>query len=430
MAIDFESLVVANPKRHADVSEDSRLFPYYAGYSSAFTSSLLQSSKLLKNSVVLDPWNGAGTTTQAAGELGLQGIGVDLNPAMAVVAKARLLSASEAPSLPPLAESIAVKCSSHASSEEVDALSLWLDPEGVMAVRALESATNKTLVSHGAYFPLTSRSVEHISPLASFFYVALFRTLRRLIQDFIPTNPTWVKTPTPQKRKRPRIGLVTALFVEEVRLLTASLVKKSSAIATEDMLVRILVGSSENLPLEPASADLVLTSPPYCTRIDYAVATAPELALLRFNASHFDTLRRSLMGTSTVAAVAGGCLAEWGATSAAFLDLVYKHPSKASKGYYYKSHLQYFGSLYKSIQELQRVLKPGGVCILVVQDSHYKEIHNDVPQVVCEMAHSVDLRFRRRNDFVADRSMVRMNKRARKYLRTRSHTESVLCFEK
>jgi DNA modification methylase len=44
--------------------------------------------------------------------------------------------------------------------------------------------------------------------------------------------------------------------------------------------IKIDCASSQSIPLPNSFIDLVVTSPPYCTRIDYAVATSPELALL------------------------------------------------------------------------------------------------------------------------------------------------------
>ncbi|WP_410712175.1 DNA methyltransferase [Bradyrhizobium sp. BEA-2-5] len=44
----------------------------------------------MSGQVVLDPWNGSGTTTSVANGAGLTAVGIDINPAMAVVAKARL----------------------------------------------------------------------------------------------------------------------------------------------------------------------------------------------------------------------------------------------------------------------------------------------------------------------------------------------------
>jgi hypothetical protein len=60
----------------------------------------------------------------------------------------------------------------------------------------------------------------------------------------------------------------------------------------------IEVASSESLPIGDKSVDFILTSPPYCTRIDYAVATMPELALIGYKLnSDFKSLRKQLIGT-------------------------------------------------------------------------------------------------------------------------------------
>jgi hypothetical protein len=102
--IPFEALNILSPKRapQAQTGWDG-FFPYYAGYPESFARSLLKSADLPSDAVVLDPWNGSGTTTFSAAHLGLSAQGFDLNPVMVIIARARLLAASEADSLSPLA---------------------------------------------------------------------------------------------------------------------------------------------------------------------------------------------------------------------------------------------------------------------------------------------------------------------------------------
>jgi hypothetical protein len=231
-----------------------------------------------------------------------------------------------------------------------------------------------------------------------------------------------------QEKKRPAIAAINNAFVAEVRQL--SLRMNLQAPRTEELDLKIILGSSEAIPCPASSVDLVVGSPPYCTRIDYAVATAIELAILRYSDETFDALRRDLMGTSTVPASEVEPDRAWGRTCNWFLGQLYSHRSKASKTYYFKNHLQYFQSLYRSIQDIARILRPRGGCILVLQDSHYKEIHNNVPKIAEEMALESGLVLRRKCKFISTRSMVRVNKRAKKYLRSRKNVEAVLCFER
>src|SRR5690625_690814 len=60
--------------------------------------------------------------------------------------------------------------------------------------------------------------------------------------------------------------------------------------------VQLGIASSHNLPLQSQSIDSVITSPPYCTRIDYPIMTRLELALLHIVDEEFEQLRRQMIG--------------------------------------------------------------------------------------------------------------------------------------
>lgn len=430
----FAQAEIVNPKRITGTTSraESRLFPYYAGYSMDFAERLLNSINEPKSSMVFDPWNGSGTTTQAAHRLGYESAGQDLNPVMVIVAKAGLISALEAPSLNPIAVNIVRGASSRDDNISDDPLYKWISPSGAVFLRRIEREINKVLVSAGSYQNLArADGISQVSPLAAFFYVAIFRATRRLLIDFIPSNPTWVKKPASLvNRKRPTKQAIDALFLDEVkgleRQLSAGVLMHSESFVTSD----IFLGSSENIRMKDTSIDVVISSPPYCTRIDYAVATSIELAVLGVGEADFGVLRRSLMGTSTVSVEEDEVSPMWGSACKDFLAKVYSHESKASKTYYYKSHLQYFRSMYLSLGEIARVLKTNGKCILVVQDSFYKDVHNDVARSVIEMSESHGLKGLRVDEFSTGRSMVGINKKAKQYVASRKVTESVLCFEK
>ena len=426
---------IVNPKRGTDEirEQEGRLFPYYAGYSAVFTKRLLTSLDLNEESVVLDPWNGAGTTTRIASSLNLRSIGCDLNPVMVLIAKANLISPLEAPSLQPLAAEIAKHSrESSVHSDSSDPLSDWLAPSSALAIRSLERQINKTLISSGQYTSIVDLdSFDSISPLAALMYLALFRTARRLLSSFSGSNPTWVKKPAARaNRLRPTALHILHAFASEVALLGSQITKRSTAAAADAGEPRLFRANSSQLPIASKSIDWILTSPPYCTRIDYAVATAIELAVLGVDQAEFDRLRRSLLGTSTVEATVGHTqTSALGITCNKFLERVANHPSRASSSYYYKNHLQYFDGLQKSISETSRVLRNGGGCICIVQDSYYKDVHNDLPKILGEMAEISGLNLTRREDFSSSNSMVSVNSRSRKYLNRRQTVESVLCFE-
>jgi DNA modification methylase len=424
---------IVNPKQptQSHALAEHKIFPYYAGYSRAFATKLLSSMGLRATQVVLDPWNGAGTTTSTATELGVDSYGFDLNPAMIIVAKAALLPADELASIEPLAHTI-LDVSRAAGREfriEDDPLDAWLTPSAVASIRGVEGEINRSLICHTCYANLgNSGLLAAVTPIAAYFYVVLFRTVRSLLSAFIPSNPTWVRVPKKQEaRLRLSQERVEAEFLRQARALVAS--ARLGKVSSTERNADIRLADSRLLPLTPHCVDAVVTSPPYCTRIDYAVATAIELAILRIGGDQFERLRRWLIGTSTVFYRPPVPNATWGRTCLDFLDALFNHKSKASQTYYYKNHASYYAGLYSSLEQIGRVVRPGGVCVVVAQDSFYKDIHNDVPAAITEMLEgSLGFDLVRRQDFPATKSMARINSRARRYLDTRENIESVLCF--
>jgi hypothetical protein len=189
------------------------------------------------------------------------------------------------------------------------------------------------------------------------------------------------------------------------------------------------VADAARLPLPDAAAAAVLTSPPYCTRIDYVQNTRVELAVLGQTPAEAAQLRDWLTGTPTIRDQLESVLTEWGPRCRRLLDAVRVHPSKASANYYWKTLAQYFGDLYRGVHEAARCLRPGGTAVFVVQDSWYKELHIDLARIVTEMAESIGLAATRRLDYPTRRTIRSVNTRSRASQSRVECVESVLWFE-
>jgi len=431
--IDFGELSITNPKRNAkNVSGRESWYPYYAGFSPVFARGFFESLRLDPGSRVMDPWNGSGTTVEAAAHAGLEANGFDINPVMVVIARARMLCDASRSSIEPLCAAILDRARAldpPSAGQEHDPLDVWLSPESARAFRRLEMAIQHYLVLYGSRQLLNSaESITNLSDIAAFYYVALFRTARALLQRFYTSNPTWVKKPAGSaNRAKPAFEHVLTTFQQEVAAMEHVL--QPAWKRSRGGHYSLSVASSEKLPIEDGSIRAVLSSPPYCTRIDYAVATSVELAILGVDGNNgMKDLRRAMIGSATVPKTAPAVQPEWGKTCGTFLSKVARHPSKASFSYYLKNHLQYFDGVFRSLGEISRVLIKGGTCTLVVQDSHYKDIHNDLPQIFVEMAKANNLNLGRRVDFENTRSMARRHPHARKYWPHLHARESVLMF--
>ena len=173
-----------NPKRISSnpslKKSKSSWYDYYAGYSPDFVKDVLTNLKLNNDAVILDPWNGSGTTTQIAEDIGYFAIGYDINPVMVIVANARRLDPGVLASLTSLCNDLLKKAVAYQSFLHLDyeALEAWLTPESAVFMRNIERAIQQLLIGGQEYHPLyQEKSLDLISTLAAFFYTALFRTI-------------------------------------------------------------------------------------------------------------------------------------------------------------------------------------------------------------------------------------------------------------
>lgn len=424
-----EKFDITSPKRTGRPDHAwEGFFPYYAGFPESFASRILSSADLRAGAVVFDPWNGSGTTTYTASSLGFSTVGFDINPAMVVVGRARLLAPTEADSLIPLCKKVlASSRTKRRNISPTDPLLAWFGNETGRTIRAIEQSICEHLVGASTKSE-ASLHLENLSGLAAAFYVALFSLCRSVGARFRSSNPTWFRHPKSDER---RIAVtqssIEKLFLGQLTSMADALKKGSEHPGSST----IRLADSTQPTLDAETADLVLTSPPYCTRIDYAAATRIELAILSpLLGTSTDNLRRKILGSIQVPKSNIEPKKEWGQTCAEFLNALRDHPSKASAGYYHKTHLDYFDKLFRSISALSTSLKSDGAAILVVQDSYYKDLHNDLAGITSEMALSASLFLSRRDDFFSSRSMSGINGRSRAYMRPLGATESVLCFKK
>ena len=406
-------------------------YQYYAGYSEQFVEDVLLELSLPATAVVLDPWNGSGTTTQVSEDIGVSSVGLDANPVMVVVAKARCLDPGVHGSLDSLCDDIIFKARRYRCGLrlEPDPLSSWFVGSGILACRKLQRAIHVLLTpSDTQNAPQRADHIDALSDLAAFFYVALFRTVRLLASPFRTSNPTWIRVPPSAERREIAASTVLDMFRYHIGVMGEALSARRCTIGPKAIL---RMADSAAIPMDSSTVSAVISSPPYCTRIDYAVATRPELAVLGFDPqTGLKELRRRLIGSPTIMQGDLALQPAWGQRCMDLLESVSEHPAKSSRSYYYRQYLQYFDSIFRSLQEINRVLTHGGRCVLVVQDSYFKGIHVDLPLMFEDMSHSLGWTLSRRQDFTKRRTMAGMNPKIRKYRDTCSATESALFFLK
>lgn len=382
-----------------------------------------------KESVVLDPWNGSGTTTRAASHLGFDSVGFDLNPVMVLVAKCELLDPAEAPVMLPLAKRI-IKSVRKVSKKGSLPLDAFFDSATSHDIAELARSIWLHLVAPASPKPCreSSFSWEEVAPLAGTYFVALFNSVRRLLHSLVTSNPTWLRVPRDSEEKIfvSRSYLLDIFFSEVERIQNIISARSLNLFPGPALLT---LGDSRSMCLADLSVNAIVTSPPYCTRLDYGRATMPELLILEsIGLASYAESRHKLMGAAT--ARKGSRKVSLGPSCEELLEKIRSHPSKASGTYYYQSHLVYFNDLAASIGEIARVLAPEGRVCMVVQDSYYKDIHNDLPKIVTEMASLSGIVLSEAFEYKKAKSMCGINKASLAYRAKRTPFEVALLLNK
>lgn len=415
-------MLIISPKRVNETIEVKPFwYNYYAGYSHTFTQKIIETAELSSDAVILDPWNGAGTTTLMSSVNGLQSTGVDLNPVMRVIATAKQATKSSVEFVKTRLNVISANI--RVPTRDDDPLGAWFNAKAIESIRKIE----KCILGEDLHTS-TNEKVLNLSAAQCLMYTALFNCVRTYLVNFIPSNPTWIKKP---KSYTDKVDVSWLQFKRQYISYVQDMIDGISVVEHDwsPTLSNIIIGSSTSLPVETSSIDFVLTSPPYCTRIDYGIATLPELSILCVNGENeVDEIRRKLMGTTTVPKSIEGKENGLNGKCIEFLKGVKSHDSKASKTYYYKNLVQYFSDLNSSINEIDRVLKTNSKFICVVQDSYYKNIHCDLPKIVIEMAEIRHLKLLENIEFESKRNMA--NLKNKQYRKKSVAFENVLIFEK
>lgn len=151
--------------------------------------------------------------------------------------------------------------------------------------------------------------------------------------------------------------------------------------------IRVDGHDARDLPLDDASVDLVFTSPPYCSALDYtrahifAVAWMPEA--LGIDEGRYRTLGRQYVGTERAA------LSERTDKQAlpppigvagvdSVVDDLREHPQKA-----WIVH-RYFRDMRSVLHESLRALRPGGYLVLVVCPSNIRKVTIATPDLLAQ----------------------------------------------
>ncbi|MCY4489856.1 MAG: DNA methyltransferase [Thaumarchaeota archaeon] len=236
-----------------------RWFMYPAGYSHKLVEAMIRRYNMDKNSLLVDPFLGSGTTTLAASHIGIKSIGVEAHPFVAWVAKTKCAKWNVS-----RLESEYEKLTSEIRYDVGNFTSTVKYPD--LIYKCFSKKTLSTLEKiHNA--------VKVVNFGKDFFKLALVATLRNV--STAGTGWPYI-APSEHAKKTPKVDAVTA-FDNQCRLMlnyVSQYDQKADA--------RVVLGDSRNISsyMNGQEADLIITSPPYLNNYDYADRTRFETYFL------------------------------------------------------------------------------------------------------------------------------------------------------
>lgn len=342
--------------------------------------------ELPPGALVIDPWNGSGTTAAACARIGMSCQGFDINPVMVHLGRARVASSVDF----------------EEAGQLISAVDEIVSRDRLIDIQTVGSAFREV--------PVSNESAHSVA------VAALFPYARNLLSISKTRNPSWFK------RGATFDGLFltkSELFASWKLLLQAVSSWRSTLEDPDGVTIAVELGDSRKTLGRKDTFDGLLTSPPYLTRLDYVQATLPEFLLLK----EFDTvpnvqrLRRSMLGSPLTSERPQHSLERLPIDIRELLSRIKAHSSKASSSYYHRFFSTYFIDLHASMRNLARVLKGGAWGCMVVQSSHYKEIRVDLASAIISLGEEIGLRHQLTFEFDSRRSISLVNSRAHREAR-------------
>ena len=330
--------------------------------------------------VVLDPMVGSGTTLVEAALLGRRAWGADIDPLSRLIAKAK------ATPVPVAAWDTATAQAKRLLSGTPDdgwrpdlpRLDRWFLPAAAADLARVRSVIQRVDCD---------QDVRDLLWVA-FSALIVARTSVANVRDLVHSRHHY--------RPWDRDPGVPSRFLQQLRRFRRLLTDyrgrlEAAGNVTPD--VRIVAQDARQLPLPDGCADLVFTSPPYCSALDYtrahmfAVAWMPKV--LGLSAAEYRDLGRRYVGTDRAPlGEAATRLTRPPALDLPAIDSVVESLAEQDLRPAWIVH-RYFREMAKVLEECARVVRPGGHTVLVICPSNIRKLAVPTPRLLAHLANSV-----------------------------------------
>jgi len=371
-----------------------RWFKYPAGFSHRLVEMFIEELRLTQSHWVLDPFVGSGTVNVIAKQKGVNSVGIEAHPFIHWVARVKCFWEFDMKRLNrKLAELLAyVSCPSSAELHQQDLTEF---------PKLLHKCFSEQNLQKLKFIRENIKHFDLLPEERDFFLLALVDTLRTATK----AGAGWPYiAPSKYHEKQERDAIV--VFSKTANMFYQDLVAIHNKWRPLQVAYDLLLHDARQpYPLNEASVDLVITSPPYLNNYDYADRTRLELYFLGWAKTWQDITRqiREKLITSSTTQVRRAEFNEEPLNDELknIAPIVHKElqqkiaqlshirHSKSGKKSYDLMVADYFNDMLQVLKQVYRALKPNTLFVLVLGDSAPYGVHIPTDIYLGEMAVSL-----------------------------------------
>jgi DNA modification methylase len=343
-----------------------RWFYFPHSFSPVLAKDLATEWSLPKSSTVLDPFAGAGTALLACQELGLSALGLDLSPLAAFATKVKLA--------PPSREHLRVTWRwVRMAAERYRSVDLNRYPETIR--RAFDDETLVELDRLAQGLALVDGQGRDAIRLAVLKVLPQFSRLIR--------KGGWLASVAPAQPAARLLDIIDGLVNDFDEDLAIRDPHRSSA--------SVVLADARRMPLENASIDALMTSPPYPNRHDYTRVFGVELAYAFLDDEGIRKLRRQSLESHPEARPQRPATDSYTPPSEleAAIDRIEAEADRIRVPNMLRG---YFLDMYLVLAEAVRVLKPNARAAFVVGNARYMGVPLEVDTYLGRIGQALGLR--------------------------------------
>jgi SAM-dependent methyltransferase len=331
-----------------------------------------QVEDLARNSVVLDPMAGSGTTLRYAADAGHRAVGFDLDP-LAVLMSRVLTTPIDTAELRSAGADLLIAASqcegdgAHADPKAAEFIEYWFGAKQRDDLARIANAVRHVEGSMGDALRLAlSRIIVTKDRGAS------------LARDVSHSRPHKVKEDSDYD--------VMAGFARSIE----QIAKKLDSYPPRGN-VSVELGDARDLPIKDSTIDAVVTSPPYLNAIDYVRGHRLALVWLGFSLNELRAIRSSSIGAER--GMDDSDKESQARKLASGMGDLSSLPNRQKQMIF-----RYALDIHAVIQEITRVLKPNGIATLVVGNSSLRGVYIANDAAILAAADAADLRLLSRDE--------------------------------